>query len=186
MNTGGQRSGGTPMFSSTTTAPAGKVKPGKLQFKKDLTMICAMHHIPYAAQASPSKWRDMMGKARKAFEVDGPAFLNTLSVCPTGWKSDPKLGIEITQAAVDSCMFPLYEVENGMVKLTYKPRHKKIPVQDYVKMMGRFRHLFKPGNEHMIDELQQLVDERWAWLEKMDAITREEEKKAKEEAKSAS
>jgi pyruvate ferredoxin oxidoreductase beta subunit len=184
MNTGGQRSGGTPMFSSTTTAPAGKVKPGKLQFKKDLTLICAMHHIPYAAQASPSKWRDMMGKARKAFDADGPAFLNTLSVCPTGWKSDPKLGMEITQNAVDSCMFPLYEVEKGMIKLTYKPR-EKMPVVEYMKTMGRFRHMLKPGKEEQVEQLQQLVDERWEYLLKMDAITREEEKARKQAEKEA-
>lgn len=183
MNTGGQRSGGTPMYASATTSPAGSVKPGKLQFKKDLTMICAMHHIPYAAQASPSKWRDMMAKSRKAFELEGGAFINTLSVCPTGWKSDPSKGMEITQMAVDSCMFPLYEVENGMVRITYDPKKKKIPVAEYCKTMGRFRHLLKPENEELVARLQELTDERWAWLKKMDAFTRAEEKAAKEAAK---
>ncbi len=182
MNTGGQRSGGTPMGSSTTTAPAGEVKAGKVQFKKDLTMICAMHHIPYAAQIAPSRWRDTMVKARKAFEADGPAFLNALSVCPTGWKSEPSMGMEITQMAVDSCMFPLYEVEHGMVKLTYKPKKKKIPVADYMKHMGRFRHMSKPQNAEFLEQIQAAVDERWEWFLKMDAFTREQEKEAEEKA----
>lgn len=187
MNTGGQRSGGTPMYASATTSPAGTVKPGKMQFKKDLTMICAMHHIPYAAQAAPNKWRDMMAKARKAFETPGAAFINTLSVCPTGWKSDAKLGMEITEAAVDSCMFPLYEVENGWVKVTYKPREdKKVSVADYVKYMGRFSHLKKPGGEELIAQMQAMVDERWDWLLAMDNLTREREKANKGNAEAAS
>ena len=182
MNTGGQRSGGTPMGSSTTTAPAGEVKAGKVQFKKDLTMICAMHHIPYAAQVAPSRWRDTMVKARKAFEADGPAFLNALSVCPTGWKSEASKGIEITQMAVDSCMFPLYEVERGMIRITYKPKSKKIPVADYMKHMGRFSHMSKPQNAEFLERIQAAVDERWQWLLKMDAFTREQEKEAEEKA----
>jgi pyruvate ferredoxin oxidoreductase beta subunit len=174
MNTGGQRSGGTPMGCSTTTAPAGSVKAGKTQFKKDLTMICAMHHIPYAAQVSPSRWRDTMTKAKKAFEADGPAFLNAISVCPTGWKSESSKGIEITQMAVDSCMFPLYEVEKGMIRLTYKPK-EKLPVADYMKHMGRFSHLFKPQNADFLKEIQAAVDERWEWLLMMDAFTRSQD-----------
>lgn len=182
MNTGGQRSGGTPMGSSTTTAPAGKVKAGKVQFKKDLTMICAMHHIPYAAQVAPSRWRDCMTKGRKAFEADGPAFINALSVCPTGWKSDASMGMDITQMAVDSCMFPLYEVEKGMVKVTYKPK-EKLPIADYMEHMGRFRHMFKPENKDFLERIQEAVDERWEWLLRMDAVTRAEEKKAKDAVK---
>ena len=179
MNTGGQRSGGTPMGSSTTTAPAGTVKAGKVQFKKDLTMICAMHHIPYAAQVAPSRWRDTMTKARKAFEADGPAFINALSVCPTGWKSAPDQGMVITQMAVDSCMFPLYEVVDGMVRITYKPK-EKLPVAEYMKTMGRFRHMFKPANAEFLEQIQAAVDERWEWLLKQDSLTRGMEKAAKE------
>ena len=179
MNTGGQRSGGTPMGSSTTTAPAGTVKAGKVQFKKDLTMICAMHHIPYAAQVAPSRWRDMMLKGRKAFETEGPAFINALSVCPTGWKSDSAMGMEITQMAVDSCMFPLYEVEYGNVRVTYKPK-EKLPVAEYMKHMGRFRHMFKPENAEFLARIQEAVDERWEWLLRQDGLTRQNEKEGKE------
>ena len=182
MNTGGQRSGGTPMGSSTTTAPAGKVKAGKLQFKKDLTMICAMHHIPYAAQVAPSRWRDLMKKARKAFDYEGPAFINALSVCPTGWKSDASMGMEITQMAVDSCMFPLFEVENGLVRVTYKPK-EKLPVGEYMKHMGRFRHMFKPENAEFLGRIQEAVDERWEWLLQQDRLTKELEAEKKAEKK---
>jgi pyruvate ferredoxin oxidoreductase beta subunit len=186
MNTGGQRSGGTPMYASATTSPAGKVIPGKMQFKKDLTQIVAAHHIEYAAQASPSKWRDMMGKARKAYECTGPSFINALSVCPTGWKSDAAKGMEITQMAVDSLMFPLYEIVNGELKITYDPKERQIPVEEYMKTMGRFRHLFKdPKGPQYIAEIQAMVEERWAKLKEMDGHTRAKEKEAKAAAKAA-
>ena len=138
-----------------------------------------MHHIPYAAQVAPCRWRDVMVKGRKAFEVEGPAFINALSVCPTGWKSDPAMGMEITQMAVDSCMFPLYEVEYGNVKVTYKPK-EKLPVAEYMKLMGRFRHMFKPENAEFLEQIQAAVDERWEWLLGQDRLTRELEQEKKE------
>ena len=163
MNTGIQRSSATPMGAHTTTSPAGKKIPGKQQFRKDLTAIMAAHGIPYVAQAAPSHWRDLMKKVRKAVNCGGPAFINVLSSCNRGWRHPTDDTIEITQLAVDTCYWPLYEVENGEWRLTYKPKEKK-PVEEWLKRQGRFRHLFRPENRHIIDELQAEVDRRWERL----------------------
>jgi pyruvate ferredoxin oxidoreductase beta subunit len=163
MNTGIQRSSATPFGAHTTTSPAGKVVPGKKQFRKDLTKIMAAHDIPYAAQAAPSRWRDLMEKTRKAVSAKGPAFINVLSSCNRGWRHGTDETIEVTQLAVDTCYWPLYEVEDGEWRLTYKPR-EKLPVEKWLERQGRFRHLFKPQNRHMIDRMQAEVDRRWEEL----------------------
>jgi len=163
MNTGIQRSSATPFGAHTTTSPAGDVVPGKQQFRKDLTQIMAAHDIPYAAQASPSKWRDLMEKTRKAVNAEGPAFMNVLSSCNRGWRHATDETIEVTQLAVDSCYWPLYEVEDGEWRLSYKPREKQ-PVEKWLQRQGRFRHLFKPQNRHLIDQMQAEVDRRWEAL----------------------
>lgn len=166
MNTGIQRSSATPLGAHTTTSPAGSVIPGKPQLRKDLTAIMAAHDIPYVAQAAPSQWRDLMQKTRKAVNCGGPAFMNVLSSCNRGWRHGTDETIEITQLAVDTCYWPLYEVENGEWRLTYKPK-EKIPVEEWLKRQGRFRHLFTPQNRHIIDELQAEVDRRWERLLKL-------------------
>ena len=163
MNTGIQRSSATPHGANTTTSPAGKVIPGKQQFRKDLTAIMAAHNIPYVAQAAPSQWKDLMRKTRKAVDCGGPAFMNVLSSCNRGWRHPTEETIEITQLGVDTCYWPLYEVENGEWHLTYKPKEKP-PVEEWLKRQGRFRHLFRPENRHIIDELQQETDRRWERL----------------------
>jgi len=163
MNTGIQRSSATPYGANTTTSPAGKVIPGKMQFHKDLTAIMAAHNIPYVAQAAPSQWRDLMNKTRKAVNCDGPAFMNVLSSCNRGWRHPTDQTIPITQLAVYTCWWPLFEVENGEWRLTYRPKEKK-PVVDWLKLQGRFRHLFTPKNEHMIEKMQAEVDRRWQHL----------------------
>lgn len=163
MNTGIQRSGATPLGAHTTTSPAGSVIPGKQQMRKDLTAIVAAHDIPYVAQAAPSQWKDLMEKTRKAVNCGGPAFLNVLSSCNRGWRHETYETVEITQLAVDTCYWPLFEVENGVWRLTYKPK-EKLPVEEWLKRQGRFRHLFRPENRHLIDELQAEVDRRWERL----------------------
>ena len=163
MNTGIQRSSATPFGAQTTTSPAGTVIPGKQQFRKDLTAIMAAHDIPYVAQAAPSRWRDLMQKTRKAVGCGGPAFINVLASCNRGWRHGTDETIEITQLAVDSCYWPLYEVESGEWRLSYKPR-EKLPVEGWLKRQGRFRHLFRDENRHLIDELQAEVDRRWQRL----------------------
>jgi pyruvate ferredoxin oxidoreductase beta subunit len=163
MNTGIQRSSATPLGAQTTTSPAGQVISGKQQFSKDLTAIMAAHGIPYVAQAAPSLWRDLMQKTRKAVNCGGPAFMNVLSSCNRGWRHETNETVEITQLAVDTCYWPLYEVEDGEWRLTYKPK-EKLPLAKWLERQGRFRHLFRPENRHMIDRLQAEVDRRWERL----------------------
>lgn len=160
MNTGIQRSGATPFLAATSTTPAGKAHPGKEQWQKDLTAIIADHNVPYVAQASVSHWKDLVEKAEKAFAVDGPAFLNVLAPCPRGWRIPSEATIEIAKTAVQTGFWPLFEVEDGEWKLNYKPRELK-PITEWLKPQGRYRHLFKPGNEGMIAEYQQIVDKNW-------------------------
>jgi pyruvate ferredoxin oxidoreductase beta subunit len=163
MNTGIQRSGATPYGAHTTTSPAGSVVPGKRQFHKDLTAIVAAHNVPYVAQASPHRWRDLMQKARKGVAADGPAFLNVLASCNRGWRHETGDAIKLSKLAVDTCFWPLFEVENGEWKLNYKPK-EKLPIATWLERQGRFRHLFRPENEHIIGELQAEVDRRWERL----------------------
>lgn len=163
MNTGIQRSSATPLGADTTTSPVGSVIPGKMQPRKDLTAIMAAHNIPYVAQVSPSHWNDLVTKVRKALDADGPAFINAIAPCPRGWRYDSSETIEICRLAVDTCFWPLYEVENGKVRVTVKPREKK-PVTEFLRPQGRFRHLFEPGNEKLLEQIQAQVDAKWAEL----------------------
>jgi len=169
MNTGIQRSSATPRGADTTTRPAGSVIPGKTEQRKDLTKIMAAHNIPYAAQASPSHWMDLMKKARKAFEIPGPKFMNIISPCNRGWRSRTDDSIALSRLAVETCYWPLYEVENGIVKITFKPKKKK-PVVDFLKPQGRFKHLFKPENEWVLNKLQEDIDSEWDRLQKEESL----------------
>lgn len=164
MNTGGQRSSSTPIGGATTTSPAGKESYGEKKKKKDIIGIMAASGAEYAAQVSPSHWKDMVKKVQKAFETNGPSFLNAVSPCPTEWKFETHKGMEINELAVECCAFPLYEIEHGTkVTVTYKPKNK-IPVRDYLAAQGRFKHLFKPENAHVIEEIQKGIDEKWEYL----------------------
>jgi len=167
MNTGIQRSSATPKYANTTTSPAGKVLPGKMQYRKDLAGVMAAHEIPYVAQSAITQnMKDLYEKAEKAIYTPGPAFLNVLAPCPRGWRYDtPKL-LEISKLAVDTCVWPLYEVVNGEWKLTYKPK-EKLPVEEWLKPQGRFKHLFEKNNAHLLEDLQKEVDVRWEKLLKL-------------------
>ena len=167
MNTGIQRSSATPLYADTTTSPAGKKVPGKQQPRKDLAEIMVAHHIPYVGQsAAIGNMRDLYEKAEKALYKKGPAFLNVLAPCPRGWRYNTPDLMEINKLAVDTCIWPLYEVEDGVYRITYKPR-KKLPVEEFLKPQGRFRHLFNDKNRHLIDEIQKEVDSRWERLLKL-------------------
>ncbi len=163
MNTGIQRSSATPTGAATTTSPVGKAIVGKTQIRKNLTEIVAGHRIPYIAQASPSNWRDLIRKARKAFETDGPAFLNVIQPCIPGWRFEPPLAIEMARLAVESCYWPLYEIENGEYKVNYQPK-AKLPLTDFIKGQGRFGHLLRPANADVLARLQESVDREWELL----------------------
>jgi pyruvate ferredoxin oxidoreductase beta subunit len=165
MNTGIQRSSATILGTWTTTTPVGDAMPGKPQWRKNLTAIMAAHNVAYVAQAAPHNWRDIMNKAQKAAEIKGPAFINTLSTCPRGWRTDPKDSMQLTKLAADTCVWPLFEVENGQWKLNYKPK-EKLPVTEWLKVQGRFRHLLTEENKHLIGAIQAAVDREWDELMK--------------------
>jgi len=165
MNTGIQRSSATPFGAWATTAEVGKAQQGKTQRRKDLTAIIAAHNVPYAAQASVSHWRDLTAKAEKAFAVDGPAFLNILSPCPRGWRTKPEDTIGIAKLAVQTCFWPLFEVEDGEWRITQKVANKK-PIEEFLKPQGRFKHLFKPENAELLVAVQAEVDRYWEVLQK--------------------
>ncbi|MDR2528774.1 MAG: pyruvate ferredoxin oxidoreductase [Synergistaceae bacterium] len=164
MNTGIQRSSSTPRFADATTSPAGTAIPGKQQNKKDLTEVIAAHGVPYVGQTSfLGNMKDLHEKAHKAIYTPGAAFLNIMAPCPRGWRYATENLIEICRLAVETCVWPLYEVTDGKWTVTYQPK-KKLPVEDYLKPQGRFAHLFEKGNEWMIEEWQNAVDGKWEAL----------------------
>ncbi len=140
MNTGIQRSSSTPYGAMTTTSPPGKLSIGQPTQKKNMVAIAVAHGIPYVATANPSYLFDLYFKIRKAIETPGPAYVHVLSVCPTGWRSATDLSIRMGRLAVETGVFPLFEVENGRYRLTVEVP-KLRPVIDYLKPQGRFRHL---------------------------------------------
>ena len=125
--------------------------------------IVVAHQIDYVAQASIGYWQDLANKVRKALAVKGPSFINVLSPCPLGWRFPSDLTIKIADLAVDTCFWPLYEVENGVYKITHRPL-KKLPIIDFLKPQGRFRHLFKPRNKKFLQRIQKEIDRRWLEL----------------------
>ena len=163
MNTGIQRSSATPIGADTTTCPAGSVIKGKTQPRKNLTRIMAAHGIPYVAQASPAHWRDAMAKFRKAFDTPGPKFINVIAPCNRGWRSRTDDAILLSRLAVETCYWPLYEVENGVTRITSEPKEKK-PIEEFLKPQGRFKHLFAPENEWLLKLFREEVDREWERL----------------------
>jgi len=159
MNTGIQRSSATPYGAFTTTSPSGKVSIGQTSWKKDMPAIAVAHNIPYVATACHSYPFDLMAKVEKAMATNGPAYVHVLSVCPTGWRSPVDLTIRLGRLAVETGIFPLYEVEEGKYKLSVDfPKLR--PVTDYLKLQGRFRHL----SEDVMNEIQQRVNKEYAKL----------------------
>jgi pyruvate ferredoxin oxidoreductase beta subunit len=165
--TGGQCSSATPMGASTTTTPAGDVLPGKLQGRKNISRIIASHKISYVAQSAPWMWQDLYKKAEKAFEVSGPAFLNVLSPCPYQWQMPTHQSIELSKLAADTCVWPIYEIRHDTdrteVTVNYKPG-RKLPVTEWLKSQGRFKHLLGQENKWIVDKIQQEVDKEWEML----------------------
>jgi pyruvate/2-oxoacid:ferredoxin oxidoreductase beta subunit len=180
MNTGIQRSSATPFLSWTTTTPNPVFKDTP---KKDIMEIMAAHRVPYAATASPAYPEDFLKKMRKAKETKGLRFIHILSSCPPGWKFPAELSVRISRLAVETKIFPLYEIENGRkYSLTVVP--KGLPVGGYLKLQGRFGHL----SGEQLAAIQGNVDEEWSVLmEKVEAKGRngkgEEIKKQKAKGK---
>ena len=158
QNTGNQQSALTPPGSFTTTTPVGKLMPGKLGRKKDMISIAVAHGIPYAATASVAYPRDIIRKVKKAVEFKGPKYLQIHCPCVTGWGLDSKLVIKVAKLAIETGLYPIVEFENG--KLTRVMKIKRKPVEEYLKLQRRFKHLFKhPKGEEVIKFIQSIADE---------------------------
>jgi pyruvate ferredoxin oxidoreductase beta subunit len=165
-NTGGQRSSATPIGAHTSTAQAGSVSYGKKERKKDMLAIMAAHGAPYVAQLAPNKWKMMAKGFQKALDTEGACFINAMSACTTEWRFDPKDTINVSDLATESLMFPLYEIINGTeLNILYRPK-KIIPVEDYLAAQGRYKHLFKPENRHVIELIQKEIDAKWEYLQR--------------------
>lgn len=169
MNTGYQLSYSTPKGAKSSTSHLGPQQYGKRFFHKDMPQIMAATGLPYVATCAESNPTDFIRKAAKAqyyARQSGTAYVKCLSACPLNWGDKPNTERRVIEAAVDSCFFPLYEVENGNTSLSYDPeiKGKKIPVLDWLSRMGRTNHLKSPEYRGVVDEIQQEVDRRWSRL----------------------
>ena len=132
-----------------------------MQNRKDLTSIIADHYVPYVAQTTLTKdFKDIHMKSEKAIYTEGASFLNIMTPCPRGWRYETSEIMEICRLAVETCYWPLFEVDHGKWILSYQPKNK-LPIEDFLKVQGRFKHLFKKGNEGLIEQFQAEVDRRW-------------------------
>lgn len=155
-NTGMQRSGATPLYAATATSPAGKKIHGKQEWKKDLPGIAAAHKIPYVATASIAYPQDLRMKIQKAMKVKGARYIHIHTPCPVGWRFDSSETIEIARLAVETGMWQLYEIENGVKRITVEGKKKS--VSEYLLKQKRFQHL----TEKEIKEIQKRIDESTA------------------------
>ena len=169
MNTGYQLSYSTPMGARSSTSHVGKNQYGKTFFHKDMPQMMAATGIPYIATMAESNPTDFMAKAAKAAyyaKNKGTAYVKALSACPLNWNDKPATERRVIAAAVDCCYFPLYEVEQGKTTLSYDPEKmgKKLPVLDWLSMMGRTKHLQKKEYAQVVEDLQKEVDRRFLRL----------------------
>jgi len=159
MNTGVQKSSATPEGAWTTTTPAGSPRKG---LKKDIARIMAAHGVPYVATlaaGSVPMLRDFRAKVKRAAEVKGFRFLHVLGACPPGWRYPTAQSTDISRLAVESRYFPLFECDDGVWRITFRPKHE-VPVRDFLETQGRFGHL----SDEDIDAIQSHVDARWSLL----------------------
>ncbi len=161
MNTGVQSSGATPPGAWTTTTPTGSPKPTR---KKDIMGIMAAHRIPYAATASIAYPEDLVRKVQKAVSIRGTKFLHIYATCPTGWKVPSEIAVKLARLAVQTRIFPLYEVEDGE-RYTINLEPVGYLVDEYYRIQGRFKHLGRDD----LDRIQAEVDHNW---ERLKALAR--------------
>jgi pyruvate ferredoxin oxidoreductase alpha subunit len=172
MNTGAQLSYSTPLGHRTSTSEVGPKLPGKLYHHKDTAQIFAACHLPYVFTASEGYPEDLMRKVAKAqwyAQHEGLVYGKILSFCPLNWRTTDDGAEEVLQAAADCCFFPLYEVEHGHTTITYDPdaMGRRHPVADWLKLMGKTKHLLSPKNAPMMTRLEEEVDRRWRRLKAM-------------------
>jgi pyruvate ferredoxin oxidoreductase beta subunit len=165
MNTGIQRSSATPEGAWTTTTPVGVASPGKVGAKKDLVAFALAHHVDYVATASTAYWSDFITKIQKAAAVEGPALIHAIAPCPLGWRFNTDQTIQMGKLAVQTRYFPLYEVEKGKYKLSINPHVE--PLEKFLRMQGRFKHLFQPQYADELNALKTQVDQKWAALQEL-------------------
>ncbi|MDD5464127.1 MAG: thiamine pyrophosphate-dependent enzyme [Candidatus Moranbacteria bacterium] len=165
MNTGGQRSGGTPYGANTETAPAGETSFGKSQQRKDLMEIVNAHHIKYLAQSNVAFVNDLKMKAKKALETPGPSFLLVLQPCTQLWKFPTSEYVAVGKLATETNFWPLYEIEDGKYVINNIVKNPK-PIEEFLKVQGRFKHLFAEKNKQVITDIQNKVDENLSKLVK--------------------
>lgn len=175
MNTGYQLSYSTPLGAKSSTSHLGKEQYGKMFFQKDMPQIMAAANIPYIATVAESNPADFIKKAAKAQKYSreyGMAYIKALSACPLNWGDNPRFERQVIQAGVDSCYFPLYEVENGKTEISYNPEKsgKKILIKDWLAMMGRTRHLANDKYATILAQFQKETDRRWERLIKKSEI----------------
>jgi pyruvate ferredoxin oxidoreductase beta subunit len=159
MNTGVQRSGSTPPAARTMTTPAVGEHPGNtFGTGKNVPRIAMAHGIPYVATASVADLRDLEAKVTKAMGISGSRYLHIHVPCPLGWAHDPALTIQVARLAVESGLFPLFEAEFG--KLTGRTLiRRKVPVERYLELQGRFKHLFQDrSHRETIAGIQAIAD----------------------------
>lgn len=161
-NTGVQRSSATPKYAWTTTSPIGKKIKGKREWKKPMPLIIAAHNIPYVAIASLSNLHDLIKKVRKALLIDGPSYIQILCPCIPGWKMESNKTIEYSDLAVKTKIDPLYEIENGLVKV--QDISNPLSVVEFLKEQGRFEHL----TSKEIKEIQKHIDEKYKKLKDLE------------------
>ena len=166
MNTGSQMSYSTPIGHMTSTTGVGKAQKGKAFHHKDTAQIMAATGIPYVFTGSEAFPQDLIKKAAKAqwyAQNVGTVYGKILITCPLNWKAEDRYGAKIMEAAVNSCFFPLYEVENGETTITYNPetRKKRIDLSEWLMYMGKTKHLLKEENAGMLEEFKQEVNRRW-------------------------
>ncbi|MBN2722948.1 MAG: pyruvate synthase subunit beta [Deltaproteobacteria bacterium] len=169
MNTGIQRSSGTPMFASTTTSPAGEKVPGQSTGKKDLAAIAAAHNVSYVATANTSYPFDFMAKVDKAFSTSGSKLIHIFAPCPTGWRCQPSDIIKLGRLASQTGLFPLYEYQDGKYTMSEDLPFLK-PIEKYLKLQGRYRHLSK----EQIEIIQENINQRYEWLQKLSRVSQED------------
>ncbi len=159
MNTGIQRSGSTPLGASTTTSPAGDVSYGEDIHKKDMPKIVAAHGVEYVATANIAYPEDFKAKIEKALKIEGPKYIQVFAPCPRGWRHEAQNVVKIARMAHETAVYPIYEMENGEITKVKKIKDRK-PVEEYLKLQGRFKHLFKKeGGEKVIKEIQRVADQ---------------------------
>lgn len=170
MNTGAQLSYSTPLGHMTSTSSIGKAQRGKAFHHKDTPQIMASTNIPYVFTATEAYPQDLVMKAAKAqwyAQHEGMVYGKLLITCPLNWKSEDRYGEKIVKAAVDSCFFPLYEVERGITNITVDPeaRNKRVPIREWLQYMGKTKHLLRPDNSDLLQEFEREVEQRWRKLE---------------------